>query len=282
MTACSTHSRVRLLALAIGALIVNCWAQAPAPTPETPAPTRRVVTHMVLVDVVVTDKQGKPISGLHPEDFVVEENGKVQKIASLSTPEEKSAPPPALPPGIYSNRPQFRSPGGPITVMLLDAVNTPFNDQAYARGQMLRFVKEQYKPGDRMGIFTLTGSLNVLQDFTSDPQILYAALQRYKAQPQEFASAGRAATSAAGDPTTGSTVASLDASTPPVTGSSGGGDSGLRGGGMNDAAIAGAQAALQAFEGAQIGYAKEQRAVVALNALNSLARILGGCPDARI
>jgi len=41
---------------------------------------------------------------------------------------------------------------------------------------MLRLVQDQYKPGQRMAVLTLTGSLGVLQDFTSDPQILYAAL----------------------------------------------------------------------------------------------------------
>jgi len=104
---------------------------------------------MVVVDVVVTDKQGKAITGLHADDFVVEENGKAQKIASLTTPENTPAGP-ELPPGVYSNRPQYRSSGAPITLMLLDALNTPFNDQAYARRQMLAFVKEQFKPGDRM------------------------------------------------------------------------------------------------------------------------------------
>lgn len=38
-----------------------------------PSPTIRVSTHMVLLDVVVTDKQGKAVTGLRPEDFVVEE-----------------------------------------------------------------------------------------------------------------------------------------------------------------------------------------------------------------
>ena len=264
--------------LLTGSMTVGGWSQAAPPSPaQIPPPTIRVSTHMVLVDVVVTDKQGKALPGLRPEDFVVEENGKVQKVASLATPSE-NAPAADLPPGIYSNRAQYRSPGGPVTVMLLDAIDTAFTNQAYARTQMLRFVQEQYKPGQRMGIFTLTGSLKVLQDFTSDPQILYTALQSYKPQPQEFASAGRAATSASADPSTSSTVSSLDASTAPLSGASG--DSGLgrgRGGGASSA-IAVAKASLQAFEGAQTAYAKEQRAVLALNALNSLARILGGLP----
>ena len=275
MTASAGRShRLYASLLAIGWFALVAWAQAPQSTIEVPAPTVRVSTHMVLVDVVVTDRQGKPVPGLRPEDFVIEENGKVQKISSLVTPAENSpAPAPQLPPGIYSNRPQYRSTGGPITVMLLDALNTPFTDQAYALGQMLRFVQGQYKPGQRMGIFTLTGSLNVLQDFTSDPQILYAALQSYRPQPQEFASTAAGTQTGAGSATARGTVSDLNASTLPLTSSS---DPYLGAGAR--IAIANAQGALRSFEGIDVGYAKDQRAVLTLNALNSLARILGGLP----
>lgn len=171
--------RFRWVSLPVLAVVVAFPGLSQQNSSEVPAATIRVSTRVVLVDVVVTDKQGNPVPGLHPEDFVVEENRKAQKIVTFATPTE-STPPPALPPGIYSNRPQYRSPGGPITVMLLDAINTPFSDQGYARRQMLSFVRDQYKPGQRMAIFTLTGSLNVLQDFTSDPEILYTALQRFR------------------------------------------------------------------------------------------------------
>src|SRR5258706_619540 len=277
MTACRIRSRLNLCPLAVGILAMNGWAQAPQTADEIAPPAVRVTTHMVLVDAVVTDKQGKPITGLRPEDFVLEENGKPQKISSLSTPRDNSPAAPELPPGIYSNRPQYRSTGGPITVMLLDSLNTPFTDQAYARRQMISFVKEQFKPGERMAVFTLTGKLGVLQDFTGDPQILYAALQHYRPQAQEFASSGRAATSiASGTPTTGSVVASLDASTPPLTDNSSA--SGFREGGAAAVQIAAVEAALRSFEGAQAAYAKDQFAVLTLNALGSLARILGGLP----
>jgi VWFA-related protein len=251
-------------------------AQTPqTPPTSTPPPTIRMTTHMVLVDVVVTDKQGKAIPNLHAEDFIVEENGKAQKIASLASPEEKLPAAPSLPPGIYSNRPQYRTSGGPITLMLLDALNTPFTDQAYARRQMLEFVKEQFKPGDRMAVFALTGGLNILQDFTSDPQILYTALQRYKPLTQTFASSGQATTSVSNDPSAGAAVSSLDASTGPLTDNSA--SATLRSG-QAAVGIANAQAALQAFEGAQVAYAQDQRAVMTLNALSSIARILGGLP----
>jgi VWFA-related protein len=262
-----------------GVLIATalCAQQAQQSAPSIPAPTIRVTTHMVLVDAVVTDKQGKAVMGLRPEDFVVEENGKAQKIVSLTTPAENTpVSKPPLPPGIYSNRPEYRSPGGPITVMLLDALNTPFTNQGYARRQMLSFVQQQFKPTDRMAVFALTGPLTVLQDLTSDPQILYAALQKYKPQSQEFANSDRPATSAASvTPTAGSVVTSLDASTPPLVDNSA--SLGIRGGGSS-AGFSGAQAALEAFEGAQVAYAKDQRAIMTLSALGSLARILGGLP----
>src|ERR1700674_1700832 len=280
MPACPSPSRRLHLSLAaFGSIAAAVWAQAPQSSLEIPAPTIRVSTHMVLVDVVVTDKQGKPVPGLHPEDFVLEENGKPQKIATFTLPGENTRANTApLPPGIYSNRSQYRSSGGPATVMLLDALNTPFSDQAYARRQMLRFVQAQHKAGQRMGIFTLTGPLNVLQDFTADPQILYAALQRFTPQQQQFPNSDRPQTSvntstaATGGASSITTAAALDASTAPLTDSSG------ALGPQVAQMVASLQQQLQSFEGAQVAYAEDQRAILTLNALKSITRILGGLP----
>jgi VWFA-related protein len=218
---------------------------------------------MVLVDVVVTDKQGKPVQGLHPEDFVIEENGKQQKIASLTSPAENNPAPPVLPPGIYSNRAQYRSPGAPVTILLLDAINTPFKDQSYARFQMLKFVKENFKPGDRMGIFTLTGGLGMLQDLTSDPQILYTALQHYRPLQNEYTPSSGTPPSGPAGPLDASLSTSSDfGSLPPQIALQ----------------VTAAIAQLQAFSNVAEGYAQGERLVLTLNALNSLARILGGLP----
>ena len=259
---------LRRSALFITIMSAGSSIQAQAPSSaEAPPPTIRVSTHLVLVDVVVTDKQGKPVNGLHPEDFLVEENGKQQKISSLLTPADKNTAPPALPPGVYTNRPEYRSPGRPITVLLLDALNTPFKDQAYARLQMLKFVQQNFKPEDRMGIFTLTGSLNVLQDFTSDPQVLYTALQHYRPlQNQYTPSSGTPLNGPASnvDPTVApvSDAANIDASLGPRLATQ----------------VALAQAELQSFSDLAQGYAEDQRIILTLTALNSLSRILGGMP----
>src|SRR5437762_13985249 len=103
--------------MALGSMLVSSGIR-PLGAQEPPAPTIRVTTRMVLVDVVVTDKQGKPVPGLRAEDFTLEEKGKTQKIATFTTTSEAPSAEP-LPPGIYSNRAQYRSPSGPITVLLL-------------------------------------------------------------------------------------------------------------------------------------------------------------------
>ena len=241
----------RLIGIAAIAIAAGGWFQSAPSTPEVPAPTIRVSTHLVLVDIVLTDKHGKPITGLHPEDFVIQEKGKNQKIAFFTSPGESlKQPGPQLPPGIYSNKPEYRSPGGPLVILLLDAANTPFKDQAYARQQMLKFVKDEYKPDQRMAIFTLTNSLGVLQDFTSDPDVLLKALQRYQPLPQEMANA------------------SLPR--PVSTSSDGGGGAQLASDGLVQQ--------MRDFQGIQLAYVLDRRVATTVGAMRGLARILGGIP----
>jgi len=233
------------------AMIAGGWFQAAPSTSEVPAPTIRVSTHLVLVDVVVTDKQGKPVTGLHQEDFVVQEKGKNQKIAFFTSQREpQSQPPPVLPPGIYSNKPEYRSPGGPVVVLLLDAANTPFKDQAYARQQMLKFVKEEYKPGQHTAVLTLTNSLGMLQDFTTDPNVLFKALQSYQPLAQEMANAAPPR--------------------PPSTSSA-------RGSGAEIAAQ-GVVELMREFQNIQLAYVLDRRVETTISAMRALARILGGIP----
>jgi VWFA-related protein len=221
---------------------------------QVPPLTIRVTTHLVVIDVVVTDKAGKAVIDLKPQDFRVEENGRAQKIAVFSSPREPSlegtrvqlAGP--LPPGIYSNRPEYRMPSGPITVMLLDAANTPFNDQSYARTQMLKYVKEHSRSDLRMAIFTLTDSLQVLQDFTSDPRVLMAALERQR--PEEQKMSGRAIPEFSENYIYPGPAGSLIAAIQRV----------------------------QQFETPQAAFADDHRIEITLDAMNNMARILGGIP----
>ena len=50
---------------------------------EVPPLVERVRVEVVNVDVVVTDRDGVPVSGLAPEDFVVYEDGEEREISNF-------------------------------------------------------------------------------------------------------------------------------------------------------------------------------------------------------
>jgi VWFA-related protein len=142
----------------------------------------RVDTRLVEVNVIVRDQNNRPVEGLTQGDFTVYDRNKEQKIALFSVGSvhklEKPAAP--LPKGIYTNRPEQRveSPTT-VTVVLLDAVNTRIEDQAYAKGQFIKFLS-QIRPGDRVAVYALGNQLRILQDFTDDSKALLNSLARFR------------------------------------------------------------------------------------------------------
>ena len=55
---------------------------------------------------------------------------------------------------------------------------------------MLRYLAEHYDPQVKIAVLSLTGEIHVLQDFTSDPQLLKIALEHYHPQVAAAARAG--------------------------------------------------------------------------------------------
>ena len=178
--------------LRIGLLLPLCLAMSAAPLPQQPTPEDvnipavRVTTRLVLVDAVVTDKSGQRVKGLTQNDFTILENGKPQKVAvfSFESRGHEVAPPrmPALPENVYTNRPEYDMPSGPLTIMLLDGLNTPVADQGYARSQMLNYLGTQLQPGQPVSVYTLANSLRLLQDFTDNVELLKTAVQHFTPQ----------------------------------------------------------------------------------------------------
>ena len=229
------------------ALLLPSWVAAQSE--PTLSPLFRASTHLTLIDVVVTDKSGTPVSGLRMEDFALKEDGKLQTITSFTPPNTLAqSAPPALPANVYSNAPIYRLPGTTPTVIVLDAANTSSPDQSYARREMLAYVKNQYKPGQRMAVFTLTDRLNVVQDFTGDPNLLLASLE--KIQPSV------------------PTVTKL-ANDAPTT-------DGMRF--TNPQAYVTLVSALNTFQQAQTQYVADRRAEITLEALRRIVYMLGGLP----
>ncbi len=153
--------------------------------PEAPATVLRATTRMVVLDVVATDKHGKPVTDLKAGDFTVLDKGRQQEIKAFEFQQPARGPAGAsvapaalkLPANVFTNN-QFTREPKTLNVILLDAMNTtPMS----VRWHMLRFL-ETMPAGQRVAVYTLNGKLRMLQDFTSDPELLREALKNHKTE----------------------------------------------------------------------------------------------------
>ena len=136
-------------------------------------PVLRVTTRLVEVNVIVTDKQGQPVEGLTKDDFTVTEGGKEQPITNFSVERMRVLPPPAepLPPDVHTNRYELIG-GAPsaVTLILFDLLNTRFRDKTFARLELLKFLRGQLRPHDRVALFALDSELHLLHGVAKGEQ----------------------------------------------------------------------------------------------------------------
>lgn len=158
-------------------------AQSTTQRPANPVPSPSVIfrsgTRLVEVEVVVRDKTG-PVKGLTREDFTLQDAGKRQDIAVFSADNGGAGTAStSLPAAGFSNRADRA--GRPIngaTVLLLDQLNTSFDNQGYARSQVLKFL-ESSQAGEQIAIYLLGKNLTVVQDFTDDRDTLSKAVRKW-------------------------------------------------------------------------------------------------------
>lgn len=159
----------------------------------------RTNTRLVQINVVVDGHDG-PVEGLKAEDFTVNDNGKQRKIqvfsadsASVRSAASKAADAgdtaPASDVTRFSNT---RARTDNMVVVLLDAINSADGTErvtgtpawtssmsfALAKRSTRQFL-EKMPPGLSVALYGLDERLRVLSDFTTDRQLLLAALQAY-------------------------------------------------------------------------------------------------------
>jgi len=195
---CGKKLSIAFCCIAI-AFCCACVAQSPqAPAAPSPAqfgaiappdaPTFRITTREVLLDVLITDKAGQPVTGLKAADFHVTEEGEPQVIRRLdehypmsAANVEKLVSLPALPPNTFTNFTPVRNTNASI-VLLLDAMDSPIGAQMAMRDQLIKYLKH-LQPGPQIAIFQLDTSMHLIQGFTSDPRLLLAAAESKRDTP---------------------------------------------------------------------------------------------------
>jgi VWFA-related protein len=168
------------IALAATSIAIPLSSQTSQPA-AAPEATLHITSRAVLVDVLVTDRNGAPVKGLKQDSFSVNEQGKPQSVSFFEEHTGVPGPPkeiPKLPPNVFSNFSPFPEPPA-VNVLLLDSLNTRMQSQAEVHKQALKFLKSA-KPGSRMAVFTMGLGLHFVQGFTDDPTLLLAALENKK------------------------------------------------------------------------------------------------------
>ena len=153
------------------------------------APQFTVNARLVVLDIVVTDASGKSVDGLTANDFEVFEDGKPQQIRSLEGPSFHKLPALSNAAGASQvfNPAQPASFGqSPVTILLLDQLNTHFTDSSFARRELHDYLIRQpavlQQPAALLMLYD--DHLKQLQTFTRDRDLLLRVLA---AAPTKYA-----------------------------------------------------------------------------------------------
>lgn len=168
----------------------------------------RITTNLVQIDAVVTDKSGNPIMDLSASDFEVFQDGKPQKIVSVSyfnteVPQrtglkfaeakrsaEKGQPP--APPSRANSANAAR-----ILTFVVDDGNCAASQlgMSASKQALEKFINEQMLPNDLVAIYQTRGGNSVLQQYTSDKAQLLRVARKIRWYPPQ----GRCSNEATGD-----------------------------------------------------------------------------------
>src|ERR1035441_2486893 len=176
---------------------VAAYGQQPG-APSVPKGTYKfeVNSQLVVVNVSAKDKNGAPLEGLKPADFTITEDGKAQQVKVFESQRLEEAPeptPPAAPGAAAAVKPEATPVATPakapatiapakagevkykdrrLMVMFFDQAGMPVADQIRAQQAAMKFLKSQITPSDLVAVMTYATSLNVVQDFTADRDLL--------------------------------------------------------------------------------------------------------------
>ncbi len=194
--------RYFLTLLLIFQIVYGVLAQQPGATklgPPPPSPQQspqkpgeddvvKITTNLVQVDAVVTDKNGKVVTDLKPDEVEIFEDGDKQKITNFSfnLTDTASAAPSAKPTPTNQNAPPtspralHREDIKRTIAIVVDDLGLSFQSIVFVQRALKKFIDEQMQPGDLVAIVRSSGGMGALQSFTTDKRQLAAAVERVK------------------------------------------------------------------------------------------------------
>ena len=159
--------------------------------PPLAGPVIKADVRQVLVPVVVTDKKGHPVSGLSESDFTVFEDDVAQRVVAFSKTydaalerSEASAISGSAVPQPTKGRTNGAGPESPLRTYLVcvDTLHSSFGNLVQARQALMKFFRSEEDGRAQYALMNLGRQIEVLQDSTRDPSLIFAALAGKKFQ----------------------------------------------------------------------------------------------------
>ena len=151
---------------------------------QTPGVTFQVEVTYVDVDVVVTDEQGRFVTGLTRDDFEVFEDGKAQKIDTftlvnvpVAKPDEFVINGRTVRVDTRTNRRPF---DGRVYAFVLDDLDVSAMRSAQVRDAAKEFVRKHMAPNDLGAVIYTSGRTDAAQEFTTDRELLMRAIDKFQ------------------------------------------------------------------------------------------------------
>ena len=164
-------------------LATLCMAADKTPKKDAATPTKddksgtftfKVPVDVVVVNAIVTDKQGNPVKDLKVDEFRVYEDGKLQPIHTFALESYKATQGPAQTPGKPSGAPTTEDPGSAqsrmISIVVDDLATSAPEFFMYTQQALNKLLGSGIEPSDLISFSTASGSVS--QPFTSDRDLL--------------------------------------------------------------------------------------------------------------
>ena len=140
----------RLVVVASVAALALGLVESASSTQAPPAPVFSAAVEVVRLDVIVLDREGRPVTGLSAADFDVEEGERKQEITSFEAIRVAPAGRPAdasLPPRVSVSKERGPEDGRCLFVLFDDAhVSAPSAERA--RAGLRQFLDQEVREGD--------------------------------------------------------------------------------------------------------------------------------------
>ena len=174
---------MRRLAVGLVSVVGSAWLIGLGPAhAQGPQATFTTDVNLIEVDVSVTDASGQHIAGLEAGDFEVFDDSQPQAIQTFSHVDIPLTPLPVFAGVDTPVSPDVRSNQGPATgrvyIFVFDDANIEPAQAPAVRQQARQFIERYFGAGDVAAVAYTSGTSDASQDFTEDPEVLLAAIDR--------------------------------------------------------------------------------------------------------